>query len=77
MEKLYVKIDGIQCSHCEDRIKNRLLRDDSIDDVIINNNIATISYQKGLTSDHIIELITDLGYVTKKNYISDKIEDIS
>lgn len=76
MEKIYVKIDGIYCSHCEDVIKHALLKNDMIKQVTVKNNIAAVSYEGKLQSQELIRIITDLGYFTKEAYISGNRKDI-
>ena len=44
MPKIYVKIDGMHCSHCESVIKNNLLSINNIKDVSFYNYIACITY---------------------------------
>ena len=70
MNKVYVKIDGIHCSHCESKIKAELLKIKNIKDVKISKNIAHITYMESLSNDEIIKAITDIGYITKEEYIS-------
>lgn len=53
MPKIYVKIDGMHCSHCENVIKNALLSINNIKDVSFYNYIACITYS---------------GYLSKKEY---------
>ena len=77
MNKIYVKIDGIHCSHCISKIKTALLKNKNIKNVEINNNIAYISYINDIENNDIIKIITDLGYITKKEYISNNLKDVN
>ena len=77
MNKIYVKIDGIHCSHCISKIKTALLKNKNIKNVEINNNIAYISYINDIENNYIIKIITDLGYITKKEYISNNLKDVN
>ena len=75
--KIYVKIDGIHCSHCESKICNALLKNKKIEDVSIKNNIAYITYNGKLTNKEIINTIRGLDYITKDEYISDDLNTLS
>lgn len=77
MNKIYVKIDGIHCSHCISKIKTALLKNKNIKNVEINNNIAYISYINDIENNDIIKIITDLGYITKKEYISNNLKEVN
>ena len=76
MNKKYVKIEGIHCNHCIDTITNALLKNKSIKEVKIKNNIAHITYDKKLLNKEIIKTIADIDYFTKEEYISDNLKDI-
>ena len=76
MEKIYVKIDGIHCNHCIEKITKELLKNKKIKEVSIKNNIACISYEKKLTHREIIDTISGIDYFTKEDYISDQLKDI-
>lgn len=76
MKSLYVKIDGMHCSHCEGKIKESLLKIENIKSVKFESLIAHISYENSVNIYDIIESITKEGYVTKREYISDNINDI-
>ena len=73
MKSLYVKIDGMHCSHCEGKIKESLLKIENIKSVKFESLIAHISYENSVNIYDIIESITKEGYVTKREYISDNI----
>ena len=77
MNKIYAKIDGIHCSHCISKIKTALLKNKNIKIVDINNNIAHISYVNDIENNDIIKIITDLGYITKKEYISNNLKEVN
>ena len=40
MKKIYMRVDGIHCSHCIDTITKSLLKIDNITKVKINKNIV-------------------------------------
>ncbi len=77
MKKIYVKIKGITCDHCRSKIKNALLKENNIKDVMVNKNIAQISYDKDIDKKKIIKTILDLDYITKEDYISDNLKDLN
>lgn len=77
MNKIYVKIDGIHCDHCISTITSNLLKINNIKEVSISNNIATITYLGTINNKDIINIINDIGYITKDNYISNNINDLS
>lgn len=74
MKKIYVKIEGIHCEHCETKIKKELLKNSKIKDVQTLHNIAHISYSGNLKKEEIIRPILALDYITKEEFISDKLE---
>ena len=76
MNKIYVKIEGIHCSHCIDTITKELKKNKNIKEVKIHNNIAYITYDKKLTKKEIIKTINNIDYFTKEEYISDNLKDI-
>lgn len=76
MPKIYVKIDGMHCSHCENVIKNTLLSINNIKDVSFYNYIACITYSGYLSKKKVIKSINDIGYITNDAYISDNINDL-
>lgn len=76
MKNIYVKIDGIHCHNCEEKIKNKLLENKKIKQVKIDSSIAHITYSGKISNTSIIKMITDLGYITKDEYISDDLKTI-
>ncbi len=76
MPKIYVKIDGMHCSHCESVIKNNLLSINNIKDVSFYNYIACITYSGYLSKKNIIKTINDSGYITSNEYISNNINEL-
>ena len=46
--KVYVKIEGISCSHCLDTIETNLLREKNIIKVEFQKNIAILSMLESL-----------------------------
>ena len=76
MHILYIKIAGITCDNCRDKIKKELLSIKTIKDVEITKNIARVTSSKTLDEIKIINVINSLGYFTKKDYIGENIKDI-
>lgn len=72
MKKIYVKIEGIHCLHCETVIRHALLQLEGVADVRISGNIACVRYEGVLNKEDIVKTITDLDYITKKEYISEE-----
>lgn len=60
--KKIVKIDGISCSHCMNKIKNALLEIDGIVKVKVDNEKAIIYSIKEIDNNLIKKTISDLGY---------------
>lgn len=72
MNKLYMKIDGIFCDHCKEVITKALMQDSTVQEVKIKNDIACMSCNGKPNYNKLIKRINDLGYRTKREYISDK-----
>lgn len=76
MKKIYVKIDGIHCEHCKNKIKNELLKIKNIKNVEFDSFIACIDYENNIDTKKIIDKINNIDYFTKEEYISNNINDI-
>jgi sulfite exporter TauE/SafE/copper chaperone CopZ len=76
MQQIYVKIDGMHCSHCEDTIQKELLKISSVEKVEFDGFIACIFYNGKIDKKKIIQSITSKGYITKMEYISENKEDL-
>lgn len=57
MPKIYVKIDGMHCSHCESVIKYTLLSINNIKDVSFYNYIACITYSGYLSKKKLLKVL--------------------
>ena len=77
MNKIYVKIDGIQCENCIDTITCNLLKEKNIKKVSIDKNISTIYYLDNINKDKIIDIINSIGYYTCEEYISYNLDDLN
>lgn len=71
MKTLYVKIKGIQCDSCRNKLIKALSKIDNVISVEIDGNIATLNYDGTINNYIIIKTINDLGCYTKKEYMSD------
>ncbi len=69
MNKIYVRIKGITCDNCQEKLTKALTQLPNITYVYIENNIAVITYKDSLVYDDVIKCIVDLGYYTNKKMI--------
>ncbi len=76
MKKIYIKIDGIHCINCENTIKYALMSDKNIKRVSFDGFIAVVTCENNLREESLIKLINDLGYYTRRDYISNNIDDL-
>ena len=76
MRKLYIKIDGIHCSHCEKTIKKALLEIKNIEDVEFDGFVAILTYKDIIYHEEIVNKINSLDYFTKESYISNNKKDL-
>lgn len=77
MKKLYVKIEGMHCQSCETKVIRALSKIPNVSQVIIKNNIAHIEYQNTISTSEIIKVVTNIGYITNENYISENLNDLN
>lgn len=76
MKKIYVKIDGMHCAHCEDTIRTSLLKISNISSVEFDGFIACVDFVENLNKEEIKKAIIDKGYITKDEYISEDIKKL-
>ncbi len=64
MQKLVLKVNGMVCSGCENRVKNALMNIDGVIKVNASSkkNLVTISLKKEVDKNLVEETITNLGY---------------
>lgn len=64
MKELKLKINGMVCGGCENRVKSALSSIDGVESVDANHNtgIVTINSKEGLDIEKIKEKIIDIGY---------------
>ncbi len=76
MKKIYLKIGGMHCSHCEETIKMCLLDFKNIKKVTFDGKIACIDYENNLNQEEIIRSILNQGYITKKEYFNENMQSL-
>lgn len=70
MSRIYLKIEGIYCAHCEETIRNALMKNGSVKKVEIKGDIATVFYVGDIDSCDLVERVCAAGYQTKPEYVS-------
>lgn len=76
MKKIYIKIKGMHCQSCEIKISKGLRKINNVISVNFNKDIAIVEYESLIDKDHIVNIITKLGYITRTDLICDNIDDI-
>lgn len=68
MKELILKVEGMHCSGCENRVKNSLSLIDGIEDVNANHEDGTviIKLSEEVSLNEIKEAIEDLGFKVKE-----------
>ena len=69
MKEINLKVNGMHCEGCENRIKNSLSTIDGIDEVTANHIYGTvvIKINKNVDLEKIKETIEDLGFEIEEN----------
>ena len=69
MNEINLKVKGMHCEGCENRIKNSLSTIEGVVEVIANHNNGTvvIKTNKNIDEDDIREKIDDLGFEIEEN----------
>ena len=64
MKELKLKINGMVCGGCENRVKSALSSIDGVESIDANHNtgIVTVNSKEGLDIEKIKEKIIDIGY---------------
>lgn len=70
--KLYMRIDGMFCNHCKQRITSIFQKDPSIEKIKIKNGVAEIVCENDQNKAEWIRRICEAGYETKAEWISEK-----
>lgn len=76
MKKVYIKIDGMHCTHCENTIRASLLKIDNISSVEFDGFIACVTYIGKINKEAIKKAIIDKGYIITDEYISEDIRTL-
>lgn len=74
MKKLYIRIEGMTCSHCEETIRKALLQNDGIKEVTYDHKVAEITYEGTIDKDTLKDQIQSAGYYTKKEWMVEQKE---
>ena len=64
LKEINLKVKGMHCEGCENRIKNSLSTIEGVEEVIANHNDGTvlIKINKEVELEYIKEIIEDLGF---------------
>ncbi len=77
--KKTLQLDGLTCTSCEARIKNRLKEIEGIDEVEVSfvTQILTVTYEENkINLEDISSIIEELDYVVKRDAVMVKSEDV-
>ena len=68
MKELVIKIEGMMCTGCENRVQNAVKTIDGVEEVIANHNDGTVkvTLNKEVDEKVIEEKLEDIGYEVKK-----------
>ncbi len=70
MKEIVIKVNGMVCNGCENRVQNALKNIQGVENVIANHNsgIVTVNAADDVTENVIVEKIEDIGFeVIKEN----------
>ena len=64
MQEIKLKVEGMMCSGCENRVKNAVSKIDGVKEVIANHETGTVEVQAddNVNIDNIKETICNLDY---------------
>ena len=64
MKKIILKIEGMTCSACSSSLEKYLLKQDGIDDALVNlvMSSASISYEENITIDDLNRFVSEAGF---------------
>ena len=68
MKKIIIKVKGMVCNGCENRVQNALKNIEGIEDVIANHNdgTVTITAKEEVSKNIMEEKIEDIGFEVVK-----------
>lgn len=69
MKEIIIKVNGMVCNGCENRVQNVLKTLDGVENVVANytNGIVTITSKKEVEENVLKEKIEDLGFEVKED----------
>lgn len=69
MKEITIKVEGMVCNGCENRVQNALKTIDGVEDVIANYKEGTVvvHLKEEVTEDIIKEKIEDIGFEVNKS----------
>lgn len=76
MKKIYVRIEGISCDHCRQKITSNLLELNNVKNITFHGNIAEVQYERVIDKNKVINKIIQIDYYTDLEMISDNIKKI-
>lgn len=64
MEEIVLKVNGMMCGGCENRVKNAVQSIDGVESVIADHNTGKVIVikNKNISKNIIIETLEDIGY---------------
>lgn len=64
MKEINLKVNGMVCNGCENRVKNALKNIEGVENVIANNEsgMVTVTLKEEIDANIIIKTIENLGY---------------
>lgn len=64
MEEIVLKVNGMMCGGCENRVKNAVKNIDGVESVIADHNTGkvVVTTNKEISENIIIETLEDIGY---------------
>ena len=64
MEEIVLKVNGMMCGGCENRVKNAVQNIDGVESVIADHNTGKfiVIKNKNISKNIIIETLEDIGY---------------
>lgn len=69
MKEIIIKVEGMVCNGCENRVKNALTTIEGVENVIANHNKGTVTViSKDEVSENVMkEKIEDIGFEVKED----------
>lgn len=69
MKEFIIKVEGMVCNGCENRVKNALKDINGVENVIANHTTGTVtvSANNEVSESEIKEKIEDIGFEVKEN----------